>query len=317
MAAPSAGNRKTRESVEVWIDTDTAIGVPGADVDDGLALIQAFHSPELVVRGVSSVFGNAPLDKTQSIASDVVKRFGPSRLEVQAGAASAEELGRENEAVRALAAALREGPLVVLALGPVTNVATFVRLYPELASRIQSVVMVAARRPGQRFLSVDSQATPFPDMNFECDPAGMQVLLESDLELVFAPWEVSSHVWITRADLQHLEAGSEAGAFIAGESRSWLEIWERDLGAPGFNPFDTLAIAWVTHPTLIRHFRAGAWIAEAADDTATEDQRRAGKTKPHLLVDESRRQSSREAIYCFEPEPEFKPLLLERLLGRP
>ena len=50
-----------RPPVDVWIDTDTAIGVPEADIDDALALIQAFHSPELVVRGVSSIFGNAPL----------------------------------------------------------------------------------------------------------------------------------------------------------------------------------------------------------------------------------------------------------------
>ena len=54
--------------LDVWIDTDTAIGVPGADVDDGLALVQAFHSPELVVRGVSSVYGNAPLESTHPIA---------------------------------------------------------------------------------------------------------------------------------------------------------------------------------------------------------------------------------------------------------
>ena len=45
--------------VPVWIDTDPAIGESDRDVDDGLALIQAFHSPELDIRGVSVVFGNA------------------------------------------------------------------------------------------------------------------------------------------------------------------------------------------------------------------------------------------------------------------
>ncbi len=314
----SASGPQDRSTVtDVWMDTDTAIGVPGADVDDGLALIQAFHSPELCVRGVSSVFGNAPLDKTHPIACEVVRRFGPAGLSVQAGAASAQELGRENAAVRAIAAALRERPLSLLALGPVTNVASVVRLHPDLAPRIRCIAMVAARRPGQHFLSNKSQKTPFPDMNFESDPDAMQVLLSSRIELVFAPWEVSSHVWITRADLEDLETRSESAAYIARESRAWLEVWEREMGAPGFNPFDTLAIAWLTHPELIDHFRAGVWIDEAVDDMASSEDQRAGKTKPHLFADAARLETDRNATYCFEPRPDFKPLLMARLAARP
>ena len=48
-------------ATDVWLDVDVAAGLPGRDVDDALALIHAFHSPELKVRGVSAVFGNAPL----------------------------------------------------------------------------------------------------------------------------------------------------------------------------------------------------------------------------------------------------------------
>jgi hypothetical protein len=54
--------------VPVWLDTDPAIGEPDRDVDDGVALVQAFRSPELDIRGVSVVFGNAPLDRGMPIA---------------------------------------------------------------------------------------------------------------------------------------------------------------------------------------------------------------------------------------------------------
>ena len=47
----------------VWLDVDTSIGLPRGEVDDGLALIQAFHSPELAIRGISVVFGNASLEE--------------------------------------------------------------------------------------------------------------------------------------------------------------------------------------------------------------------------------------------------------------
>ena len=64
-------------TTRTWIDTDPAIGIPGCDVDDGLALIQAFHSPELELGGVSAVFGNAPLDKAFPLAQEISRRFGP------------------------------------------------------------------------------------------------------------------------------------------------------------------------------------------------------------------------------------------------
>jgi len=295
----------------VWIDTDTAIGVPDADVDDGLALIQSFHSPEIEVQGVSAVFGNAPLEKTFPIAREVVQRFGPAGCPVVAGASSAADLDGETEAVRALAAALAAGPLSLIAIGPLTNVGSLVLRHPRLIPNIRRIVMVAARRPGQSFLSTPSQPTPFPDLNFDCDPAAVQALLDSEIPLVFAPWEVSSHVWLTESDLEQLAASGPSGEYIARHARPWLAIWRDRLGAPGFNPFDTLAIAAVTHPPLLRSFEAGVWIEDGPDDTAPPSERAAGRRKPHLLVDPER--PGRRATYCFEPEPGFKPLLLERL----
>lgn len=303
--------------LDVWIDTDTAIGVPGADVDDGLALVQAFHSPELRVRGVSSVFGNAPLEATQARASEVVERFGPPGLGVARGAASADRRGAPCPAVEGLARALEEGPLHIAAIGPVTNVASLLVLRPELASRILSIVMVAARRPGQRFVSQPRQPTPFPDFNFDCDPSAMQDLLDSTVPLVFAPWEVSSHVWLEADDLDRLEQAGGSGAYLAEHTRPWLKLWVEDLAAPGFNPFDTLAIAALTHPGWLEGFRCGVRIEDGPNDTAAGDDPLAGATKPHLLVAEEQADSGREALYYHRPDRRLKPMLLERLMGPP
>lgn len=303
------------EAQDVWIDTDTAIGVAGADIDDALALIQAFRSPEIAVRGVSSIFGNAPLEQTHVIARDVVERFGPGPLRVDRGAASAEELGTPSDAVAGMARALGEKPMHLLALGPLTNVATLLKLHPELDTQILSIVMVAARRPGQRFLSHPDQPIPFPDLNFDCDPLAMQVLLDATSDLIFAPWEVSSHVWILPEDLDLLQESGGAGAYVAEHARPWLEMWRRDLRAPGFNPFDTLAIAAITHPDWLEHFDCGVWIEPGPNDTAPSEEQARGATKPHLLVDPARRGALRSAQYCHRPNAAFKPMLLERLSG--
>src|SRR4051812_20235132 len=188
-------------STPVWIDTDPAIGEAERDVDDGVALVQAFHSPELDIRGVSVVFGNAALDRGVAIARRLVTDFGPPGLRVFAGAAKAEDLSAETDASRGLAAALQAGPLTILALGPATNVATVLMKHPELASRVTRVIAVAGRRPGQRFTTGSTNKAGHRDFNFELDPRAFQVLLDAKIELVLAPFEISSKIWITSEDL--------------------------------------------------------------------------------------------------------------------
>jgi len=296
-------------SRDVWIDTDTAIGVADADVDDGFALVQAFRSPELTIRGVSAVFGNAPLADTFPLAVEVTARFGPRGLGVTRGAASAGELGEDNDAVAALAAALARQPLTILAIGPLTNVGSLLVRHPELAPRIEAIVCVAGRRRQQVFRSVPSQPEPFPDLNFECDPDAMRVIVDGTVPLVLAPWEVSSGVWIDGADLDRLARADETGAWLAERARPWLAMWQREFGAAGFNPFDSLAVAWLTHPALLAHFPARVWIEDGPDDRPSH----AGETKPYLLVEETA--GVVRAVYCHRAQPALKAVLLERFGG--
>ena len=301
------------EPIDVWCDVDTATG--SGDVDDGLMLIQCFRSPELNIRGVSVVFGNAPLERAVPIAKNILERFGPEGLLPHSGAASDEDLGRETAAVRAMAEALRAGPMTVLAVGPVTNVATLLKLHPELHERIERIVMVAARKPGQRFISSERQQLPHRDFNFELDPAAMQVILDSEIPLVFAPWEVSSKIWLSRDDLAALRETGGSGAWIAETSEYWIRRWELGISDKGFNPFDTLAAGWVTHPELIESTHVAVRIEEGPDDRAAAESDGAPITKPYLVV-EPYEGEGRQAIYCHTPRAGFKPRLIERLSGR-
>jgi len=312
LAAIATLSDPARAATDVWLDVDPAAGMFERDVDDGLAMIQAFHSPELNIKGVSVVFGNSPLEDGLRIAKEITGKFGPEGLEVYRGAESAELLGVDTEAVEAMAAALEEGPLTLLAVGPLTNAATLLMNYPHLHDRIDALVVVAGRRPGQRFrpdAAPDNVA--FPDANFEHDPAAMREILKTEAPLVMAPWEVSSHVWITHTDLERLAESGASGKWIAEQSESWIKRWERIMKVDGFNPFDTLAIGHVTHPGLIRCMNVGVWIEELPDDLAPAGSNR---TKPYLLVDPDRRDLP-QAVYCYEPEAEFKELLMERLSG--
>jgi inosine-uridine nucleoside N-ribohydrolase len=299
--------------IPVWIDTDPSVARGGHEVDDGFALIQAFHSPELEVRGVSVVFGNAPLETAWPIGKEIVENFGPKGLGAYKGAAGPEDLGKETGASEAIERALRKERLTILAIGPVTNLATVVKLHPELARNVVRIVSVAGRRPGQRFVARSGDLKAFRDFNFELDPTGFQVLLDSHVPLVLTPWELSSKVWMKRADLDLLDKGGPDARYLVPPARDWLEWWHENLGTDGFNPFDTLAVGYLTSPNLIECFDSEARIEMAPDDVNRDA---ATRTKPYLLVS-SGFKSGRPVTYCYSISPRFKEDLLRRLLGKP
>src|SRR5262245_51699561 len=121
MRCADLNDSRYHSPIPVWFDVDCAIGLPQADVDDGLALVQACHSPRVKVVCVSAGSGNAPLANAVLRGREVASRFGPPSLQVHPGAASAADRGKETDAVRAMAEALRRDRLTILALGPVTS----------------------------------------------------------------------------------------------------------------------------------------------------------------------------------------------------
>jgi inosine-uridine nucleoside N-ribohydrolase len=297
-------------STAVWIDTDPSVARGGHEVDDGLALIQAFGSRELVIRGVSVVFGNAPLNSAFPIGQRLLKDFGPQGLRIYSGAASASQLGIETDASRALASALRAEKLVVIAIGPMTNVATVLRNHPELVGRIERIIGVAGRRPQQRFLPRES-ATPFRDFNFESDPAAFQVLLDAGVPLALAPWEISSKVWIHTEDLARLRSARPSLAWVLDAAQDWLQYWTEHSRTSGFNPFDTLAVGYVISPVAFGCEQLPAEIQLLPDDTAAPGAQQV-KRKPYLILDKALASKS-HALYCSQPPAQFSRELLRRM----
>ena len=119
----------------VWIDTDPACGTGArADVDDCFALLYALRSPALRVVGISTVFGNTDLQTATETLHALLEQplalpLGTAtRLAVHAGASRARTAASPHgtPASEALATALRAERLTLIALGPLTNVATLI-----------------------------------------------------------------------------------------------------------------------------------------------------------------------------------------------
>lgn len=262
-------------TVAVWIDTDSAVGVPGADIDDGYALLQALGSRTVEVIGVSTVYGNADLEVVHPIAEELLEVAGAYETPLHWGASEPGDLGHPTSASAALAAALDEQPLTVVALGPLTNVATALCGHPGLAHRVERLVMVAGRRPGHA--PQQPGADRLADPNFERDPAAVSALLELPLPSVtLAGVEAAASVTVRRGHVERLAAGPPAARWLAERSADWLASSRERFAVDGFHPCDTLAVGLVAAPGSV----ATEPVTAAVVDTASGPELRAAAGLP-------------------------------------
>src|SRR5262245_35605666 len=92
------------------IDTDPSAGVPGADVDDVLAIAFACGSPDIQLDGITVVHGNVELDEAIPSTLGALEALGRAEVPVHAGAARA--LVRDRAEITAFLRARRDDPLV-------------------------------------------------------------------------------------------------------------------------------------------------------------------------------------------------------------
>jgi non-specific riboncleoside hydrolase len=243
--------------IPLVIDTDVALGIwhddRPRDIDDGFAIVEAMNIDALDLRAITTVYGNAPHAEVARVAGDLV-RLKHSSVPVYHGATAAlPQQGRlppPNAAASELATLLVTQRLHIAAIGPLTNIALLVHHFPQCLGNIEQLIVVAGRSPGQRFYIGD--VGPVQDFNFENDVRAMQILLDAKLPMVFAGFELTSQVAVTDADLRVIAArGTATARYLHDNSLAWFNHWtQRFPGERGFHPWDSAAIAWLTHPEL-------------------------------------------------------------------
>ncbi len=209
------------ERRKILIDCDVG-------VDDALALILAFRSPELCVKAVTGVHGNVPLRNVSENIKKVLSLLKPQEPPLVADGAAAPLKGRGAHAYSVhgetgLAEARieteegnrwwHESPypaedlivelacrdpdeITLVATGPLTNVARGVEKNLRAMKKLRSVIVMggAVRIPGN--------ITPHAEFNFYADPLAAQIVFESGLPLTLVPLDVTHQVFFTPSLLE-------------------------------------------------------------------------------------------------------------------
>ena len=214
----------------VAIDCD-----PG--LDDAVAILIA--SGALDVRGVTSVAGNAPLERTTRNAARVLTccaRDVP--LAAGMGAPLVRELTTaedvhgddglgavdlpgaavepvDRHATELLAEVAREtGDLVVLSVGPQTNVAAAIRRDPDVVDHIDRIVLTAGSTRG-------GNVTPVAEINAYVDPEALSIVVDADVPITMVGLNVTWEARVGEETAVALEStGGDTGQYAASFIRS-------------------------------------------------------------------------------------------------
>ena len=197
----------------VIIDTDCG-------VDDAIALVAALSSVNTEVVAITCVSGNASLKNVVKNVSKVLKVCGREEVPFYAGCET--PFARENvfandyhgrDGLGECPAEFKEGPgpkpgihaaqalidiskervgeIVLVLLGPCTNLAVAHHIDPRVTSFFKEIVCMGGNIEGK------GNVTPGAEFNFASDPEAAHVLVQqSKCPVLLVPWETITKNWI-------------------------------------------------------------------------------------------------------------------------
>jgi purine nucleosidase len=260
------------------LDVDTGI-------DDALALLYVCASPEVELLGATCVMGNVGIEDVVRNTLTVLELAGRTDVEVARGAArplvrdygpfpvvhGERGLGNadpppparvpsDRSAAELVVDVVRERPgeVVLVATGPLTNVAVALAEEPSLPSLLRGFVLM-----GGAFAHAGN-VTPSAEANIWWDPEAAQAVFrafagaEERALPVCVGLDVTERVCITRAALDTVcdaSPRSPLSRFLAQMVPFYIDFYERyatTRALPGAALHDPLAVAAAVDPSLVR-----------------------------------------------------------------
>jgi len=249
---------------DVILDCDVGI-------DDALAIMLALGSRELRVRAITTVCGNAEVEKTSENALKVLEAFDVRDIPVARGQAQplkqelytaayvhgSDGLGDSGlprpklmldhrHAVDVIIEEAEKGNLHLVCTGPLTNLASALKKAPHLADRLKDVTIM-----GGAFMLTPygfGNVTPVSEFNIFVDPDAAKTVFNAGLPLTIVGLDVTTDpsATLTRDRYQRIVGTQTRGAkFLKSISEKVMTSWG------SFSLHDPMAVAYLIDPTLL------------------------------------------------------------------
>ncbi|MEU0484505.1 nucleoside hydrolase [Streptosporangium sp. NPDC006013] len=246
--------------------------------DDALAILLAVADPAIDLRAVATVAGNQTVAKTALNARRMLSLAGATGVPVAAGCdrplAGPLEIGdyvhgesgldgpafgepdvpldprHGVELIHDTLAAADE-PVTVVAIGPLTNIATLLRRHPGDRDRIREIVIMGGS-------TERGNHTPYAEFNIYADPEAAAEVLGSGIPTTWVGLNVSHQALVTTDVLDRIAALGTPLARVCVElltffGSSYHQTW--GFEAPPLH--DPITVAYLIDPAVLTHVRVG------------------------------------------------------------
>jgi purine nucleosidase len=247
------------------IDTDTAS-------DDAVALIMALRSPLIEVLAITTVAGNVNVHQATRNALYTAQLCG-SNVPVFTGAekplarphASADWFhGRDGLGDRGYPPSLRapekqsatdaiidtidsQPGLVLVTLGPLTNIALALQKNPGIAGKVSRCVVMGGAP------CCEGNVTPAAEYNIWCDPEAARIVVSSGLPIELVGWHLCrGDAALNPSEIQQVLSFDTPVAKFAIECNTRAqEAFFEQTGQHGISLPDPVAMAVALHPSIV------------------------------------------------------------------
>lgn len=277
--------------IPVIIDCD-----PGCD--DTLALMLAHQMEELDLQAITTVAGNAAIAHTFRNGRNVMDYVG-AKVPVYQGAAkpllrelvTAAHIHGENgmggvelpeskqpmeteaawDAMHRIALA-HPGELVLIAVGPLTNVATALAKYEDLKALIKHIVIMGGA-------AIGGNVTPCAEFNIYDDPEAADMVFTSGIPVYMCGLDVTMEAYLTAEEIEEIAAfGSKEAKLFHGIVANARDFYLNVLHRPGMAQHDPSAVMFAAYPEIFK----GEWCGVRVE---TKGKLTRGKTVTDLYSD--------------------------------
>lgn len=275
--------------IDLIYDCDITMGLPGRDVDDGLALLYLLGSPQIQILGITTTFGNSTIEEVHPCLLSVLNDLGRRDIPAYRGAPRPERTTdrggepRDSEAARFLVDTVRQNPgtVRVLATGSPTNLLGAYRLNPKFFHDVKEIVfmggiteplLINGREMKELNFASDPEAALYalyaghpPAASTGADPPLRKpdsgrcavTVISGNLCLQALLTLERFTTFLDDAAESGISANSPEAHGLMGfipylkeKILPWFLWIEGQYGLPGFHAWDATAALYLTHPRL-------------------------------------------------------------------
>ncbi|OME91258.1 MULTISPECIES: nucleoside hydrolase [Paenibacillus] len=221
----------------VIIDTDI-----GSDIDDAMALALAMRSPEIILEGVTTVYGD--VDLRAKMVKKLLQFGNREDVHVYAGINNPllnnREIwmaGHEGEGLLTEEDALEydskhavdfiietvmnnPGEITLVPIGPLTNIAASIIREPRIVENVKEIVLMG----GVTRFGESGPEMRLVEHNIVCDPEAASVVFRSNAPIVMVGLDVTLKVIITEEERRKLhDTGNLLNIALSTMMKGWFE----------------------------------------------------------------------------------------------